>query len=72
MSAPLSGRESPPPETQSGSQGGDPPGKGHLNPTPVHARTPQPPSLESNPKHVLEDIQAKKYEKGPGRWFSIS
>ncbi|KAE8148051.1 hypothetical protein BDV25DRAFT_142184 [Aspergillus avenaceus] len=53
MSAPHQGRQSPPPEQQTGAQQRDPVASGHT-------------SHESNPKHILEDIEAKKFTKGPG------
>ncbi|KAE8134970.1 hypothetical protein BDV38DRAFT_285354 [Aspergillus pseudotamarii] len=71
MSAPNSGRQSPPPERQTGSQQQDPVASGHTQhgihgdskgaseDTKFHG-------LESNPKHPLEDIEAKKFTKGPG------
>ncbi|KAF7624325.1 hypothetical protein AFLA_008035 [Aspergillus flavus NRRL3357] len=71
MSAPNSGRQSPPPEKQTGAQQQDPVASGHTQhgihgdskgaseDTKLHG-------LESNPKHPLEDIEAKKFEKGTG------
>ncbi|OGM40233.1 hypothetical protein ABOM_011108 [Aspergillus bombycis] len=71
MSAPNSGRQSPPPERQTGAQQQDPVASGHTQhgihggskgaseDTKFHG-------LSSNPKHILEDIEAKKFSKGPG------
>lgn len=81
MSAKLSGRQSPPPESQSGPQENSPPGSGHIDhkfaPGPEYApmtadaerrgvENPHTAGLTSNPKHILEDIEARKYHKGPG------
>ncbi|KAE8390764.1 hypothetical protein BDV23DRAFT_154307 [Aspergillus alliaceus] len=68
MSAPRSGRQSPPPEHQTGAQQQDPPSSGHTSQG-IHKDTSgrsQVEGLTSNPKHPLEDIEAKKFEKGPG------
>ncbi|PKX98814.1 uncharacterized protein P174DRAFT_447393 [Aspergillus novofumigatus IBT 16806] len=61
MSAQNSGRQSPPPETQSGAQQQDPPRRERPSPSFVATRSIR--SLESNPKHPLEDIEAAKYSK---------
>ncbi|KAL4998067.1 hypothetical protein BDV10DRAFT_185675 [Aspergillus recurvatus] len=58
MSAPFSGRQSPPPERQTGAQENSPPGSGRADP-----KFAPPPD---NPKHILEDIEAAKYKKGTG------
>ncbi|KAH1463116.1 hypothetical protein KXX53_003182 [Aspergillus fumigatus] len=58
MSAQNSGRQSPPPETQSQSE---------LRGDPQHSQRESNETkewkLESNPKHPLEDIEAAKYSK---------
>ncbi|KAL3457355.1 hypothetical protein BJX64DRAFT_293229 [Aspergillus heterothallicus] len=58
MSARLSGRQSPPPEDQTGKQENSPPGSGRTDP-----KYAPPPD---NPVHPLEEIEAAKYKKGPG------
>ncbi|KAH1270919.1 hypothetical protein KXW98_004903 [Aspergillus fumigatus] len=71
MSAQNSGRQSPPPETQSGAQQQDPPSAGktqsELRGDPQHSQRESNETkewkLESNPKHPLEDIEAAKYSK---------
>ncbi|KAK6814744.1 hypothetical protein RU639_009875 [Aspergillus parasiticus] len=71
MSAPNSGRQSPPPEKQTGAQQQDPIASGHTQHG-IHGDSKKASEdtkfhgLESNPKHPLEDIEAKKFEKGPG------
>merc|ERR1712187_681935 len=81
MSAQLCGRQSPPPECQTGPQENSPTGSGHIDhkfaPGPEYApltadaerrgvENPHTAGLTSNPKHILEDIEARKYHKGPG------
>lgn len=72
MSNPNEGRQSPDPETQTGAQLHDPPSHGKLDdfstrPTPEfsYEKSDQKgPTLNgSNPKHVLEDIEAEKFKK---------
>ncbi|KAJ5105564.1 hypothetical protein NUU61_002911 [Penicillium alfredii] len=71
MSAPRSGRQSPPEERQSGAQQRDPPGSGkaNLDGHPPPAEFPQQRSdeeksrLPSNPEHPLEKIEAAKFAK---------
>ena len=70
MSAPNSGRQSPPPERQSGAQQQDPVAAGKAAPEhrgdPTHSRRESEEfkntRLESNPTHRLEQIEAQKYE----------
>jgi hypothetical protein len=74
MSAPYPGRQSPPPERQSGAQQGDPPASGKIadpsvRPAPEYAQhesDEQKAHLESNPEPRLEKIEAAKYRKGTG------
>ncbi|CBF70377.1 uncharacterized protein ANIA_06005 [Aspergillus nidulans FGSC A4] len=78
MSAQFSGRQSPPPESQTGAQENSPPGSGRTDPkfAPPPEYAPKSSSegegqsqtagLSSNPKHILEDIEAAKYKKGTG------
>ncbi|EAW13878.1 uncharacterized protein ACLA_069060 [Aspergillus clavatus NRRL 1] len=70
MSAQKSGRQSPPPETQTGAQQQDPVSAGKTEPElrgdPQHSQRESDETkskLESNPKHPLEDIEAAKYSK---------
>ncbi|KAJ5176132.1 uncharacterized protein N7482_002009 [Penicillium canariense] len=71
MSAPYPGRQSPEPERQSGPQLNEPPSSGKIagssvRPAPEfsHEKADQRDQpLESNPKHILEDIEAAKYKK---------
>ncbi|RAH47045.1 uncharacterized protein BO95DRAFT_359712 [Aspergillus brunneoviolaceus CBS 621.78] len=72
MSAPNSGRQSPPPESQTGAQQQSPPSQGQTGQTyetrPGQAAQEQSEntksSLSSNPKHPLEDIESAKFSKG--------
>ncbi|KAJ5194108.1 hypothetical protein N7472_006574 [Penicillium cf. griseofulvum] len=72
MSALNSGRQSPPPERQSGSQLQDTPGSGRTNvgKPPAHETSQQSSEyfrdnvLTSNPEHPLEKIEAEKFAKG--------
>lgn len=72
MSAPYSGRQSPPPERQSGAQQQDTPGSGKTNvgthPEPEFSQHSsewfRDNVLTSNPEHPLEKIEAEKYTKG--------
>ncbi|KAG0157022.1 hypothetical protein PDIDSM_4205 [Penicillium digitatum] len=72
MSAPLSGRQSPPPEHQSGAQQQDTPGSGKTNvgkhPAPEFSQKSSEDFknnvLTSNPEHPLEKIEAEKFAKG--------
>ncbi|RDW90673.1 uncharacterized protein DSM5745_02448 [Aspergillus mulundensis] len=80
MSAQFSGRQSPPPERQTGAQENSPPGSGRTDPKfappPEYApktaeaqgsaQESQTAGLSSNPKHILEDIENAKYTKGTG------
>lgn len=74
MSAPSSGRQSPPPESQSGIQQQDPPASGKIGasserPGPEFAQKEsdkQKGQLGSNPEHPLEKIEAAKFSKGTG------
>ncbi|KAJ6103714.1 hypothetical protein N7486_003936 [Penicillium sp. IBT 16267x] len=75
MSSQNAGRQSPPPERQSGIQQREPPSSGKMG-----ASSSRPASefaqqesnrsksetLTSNPEHPLERIEAAKYHKGPG------
>ncbi|PYH47596.1 uncharacterized protein BP01DRAFT_354801 [Aspergillus saccharolyticus JOP 1030-1] len=71
MSAPNSGRQSPPPESQTGAQQQSPPSKGQTGETystrsggAAQEQSENTKSgLQSNPKHPLEDIEAAKYSK---------
>ncbi|CAI7613683.1 unnamed protein product [Penicillium viridicatum] len=67
MSAPYSGRQSPPPERQSGAQLQDTPGSGKTDvgthPEPEFSQHSDN-VLTSNPEHPLEKIEAEKYTKG--------
>lgn len=70
MSAPLSGRQSPPEERQSGAQQRDPPASGKTNvvdhSTPESAQQKSEEhkkvGLQSNPVHPLENVEAAKYK----------
>ncbi|PYI05830.1 hypothetical protein BO78DRAFT_397682 [Aspergillus sclerotiicarbonarius CBS 121057] len=67
MSAPRAGRQSPPPERQTGAQQQDPPSEGKAHPQyapPEHSAQDQTAGLSSNPKHPLEDIESAKFAKG--------
>ncbi|KAJ5281703.1 hypothetical protein N7478_007075 [Penicillium angulare] len=73
MSAPNAGRQSPSEDRQSGAQQRDVPGSGKIGgsssrPEPEFSQQSSDKSksdtLESNPKHPLEDIEAAKYAKG--------
>lgn len=75
-----SGRQSPPPERQSGIQQRDPPSSGKIGdsssrPAPEFAQQESDQSksntLTSNPEHPLEKIEADKYRKGTGNWSII-
>ncbi|KAJ5635084.1 uncharacterized protein N7484_008397 [Penicillium longicatenatum] len=75
MSSQNAGRQSPPPERQSGIQQQDPPSSGKIGasssqPAPEFAQQESDRSksetLTSNPEHPLEKIEAAKYKKGPG------
>ncbi|RAL11670.1 uncharacterized protein BO97DRAFT_425331 [Aspergillus homomorphus CBS 101889] len=70
MSAPNSGRQSPPPESQTGAQQQSPPSQGQTGQT-YSTRTGQASqeqsentksSLQSNPKHPLEDDSANVFD----------
>lgn len=71
MSAPYEGRQSPPPERQSGIQQGMPPASGKIasssRPPPEFAQQKSDETknfkLESNPVHKLGQIEAEKYAK---------
>jgi hypothetical protein len=71
MSAPNAGRQSPPPERQSGSQQQDTPGTGRTSvgshPSPEHASHAseefKQKHMPSNPEHPLEKIEADKFVK---------
>ncbi|KXG54067.1 uncharacterized protein PGRI_072110 [Penicillium griseofulvum] len=72
MSAPNPGRQSPPPESQSGSQQQETPGSGRTNvgKPPAHETSRRSSEdyrdnvLTSNPEHPLEKIEAEKFAKG--------
>lgn len=69
MSAPNPGRQSPPPETQSNEQqaplvSGKTPAEFRESSKQMAQRGAE--GLSSNPKHILEDHEAKKFAKGPG------
>ncbi|KAJ5473887.1 hypothetical protein N7475_003453 [Penicillium sp. IBT 31633x] len=72
MSARLSGRQSPPPECQSGAQQQDTPGTGRTDvgkhPDPNHSRRSSEDfkehGLKSNPEPLYEKAEAAKYAKG--------
>jgi hypothetical protein len=75
MSAPNSGRQSPPPERQTGAQLNDTPASGKIGdasnrPDPDFSQKESEQSkshgLESNPTHPLEKLEEAKYHKGPG------
>ena len=75
MSAPYPGRQSPPPERQSGAQVNDPPASGKIGdasvrPDPEFGQNESNESkahgLESNPTHRLEILEEAKYKKGTG------
>lgn len=75
MSAPYPGRQSPPPERQSGAQQGDVPGSGKIADPSVrpreadfaqHESDEHKVNLPSNPEQPLEKIEAAKYTKGTG------
>lgn len=82
MSARFSGRQSPPPESQTGAQENSPPGSGRTDakfaPPPEYApktaeshqdkneEQSQLSGLTSNPVHPLEEIEARKWRKGTG------
>lgn len=76
MSAPNPGRQSPPPERQSGSQQQDPVAAGKAAPEyrgdPTRSRRESEEfkntRLESNPTHRLEELEAQKYENVRS-WF---
>ncbi|KAL5343918.1 hypothetical protein BJX70DRAFT_393341 [Aspergillus crustosus] len=56
----LSGRQSPPPDQQSGAQGNSPPASGNTDP-----KFAPPPEYAPNSSKG-EDIEAAKYKKGTG------
>lgn len=76
MSAQASGRQSPPPELQSGIQQQDPPASGKIGSTTASRPAPEfaqqesdaqkESMLKSNPEHPLEKIEAAKFAKGTG------
>lgn len=71
MSAPHQGRQSPDPERQTGAQQQEPPSSGNMNPqykgsSEQSREATQLSGLSSNSKHILEDIEARKFVKGPG------
>ncbi|KAJ5776930.1 hypothetical protein N7520_000176 [Penicillium odoratum] len=77
MSSKNAGRQSPPPESQSGAQQRDPPSSGKIGdsssrPAPEFAQQQSDQSkgdvLTSNPVHPLEKIEADKYRKGTGNF----
>lgn len=71
MSATNTGRQSPEPELLTGSQQRDPVSSGKTAPEnrgdPLHSKKESDETkntkLESNPHHVLEDLEEKKFEK---------
>ncbi|PYH89656.1 hypothetical protein BO71DRAFT_434596 [Aspergillus ellipticus CBS 707.79] len=71
MSAPNPGRQSPSPSRQTGAQQKDPLSQGKAQqtyPAPEHSSEGVPhdeqvAGLTSNPKHPLEDIEAKKFSE---------
>jgi hypothetical protein len=79
MSAPYPGRQSPPPERQSGSQQQDTPGSGKTDvgkhPAPEYSQQSseyfRDNVLTSNPEHPLEKIEADKYFKGKQHWDRV-
>ena len=77
MSAPLAGRQSPPPERQSGAQQQDIPGSGKTNvgkqPSPVLSSEEYRDNvMTSNPESRLEKIEAAKYANDKHHWDGIS
>lgn len=71
MSAPNQGRQSPDPERQTGAQQQDPPSSGNIDSnlkgsSQQSRQETQASGLSSNPKHVLEDVEEKKFSKGTG------
>lgn len=75
MSAPYPGRQSPPPERQSGAQQGDPPASGKIGNPSVRPESDfaqqesdqhKAHGLQSNPEHPLEKVEAAKFNKGTG------
>jgi hypothetical protein len=71
MSAPNAGRQSPEPETQTGAQQQETPGTGRTSvgshPSPeqsAHSSEEFKKTLQSNPEHPLEKIEAEKFAKG--------
>ncbi|KAF9886663.1 hypothetical protein FE257_011176 [Aspergillus nanangensis] len=69
MSAPHQGRQSPSPQNQTDEQqaplaSGKTPAQFRQESMDKAQRGAQ--GLESNPKHPLEDIEARKFSKGPG------
>ncbi|PLB48084.1 hypothetical protein P170DRAFT_437796 [Aspergillus steynii IBT 23096] len=71
MSAPNQGRQSPDPERQTGAQQQEPPSSGNITSqlkgsSEQSRQEAQQGGLTSNPKHILEDVEAKKFTKGPG------
>ncbi|KAL4871948.1 hypothetical protein BDV12DRAFT_163423 [Aspergillus spectabilis] len=77
MSTLNSGRQSPPPEDQTGAQENSPPASGRTDskfaPPPEYAPSGAKAQghsgtegLTSNPHHKLEEIEAGKYKKGTG------
>ncbi|KAJ6108494.1 hypothetical protein N7523_009817 [Penicillium sp. IBT 18751x] len=75
MSAPYPGRQSPPPERQSGAQQNDPPASGKIADASVRpdaefgqneSNESKAHGLESNPTHPLEKLEEAKYKKGTG------
>lgn len=80
MSAPASGRQSPPPERQTGIQQQEPPASGKIGgsssrPAPEFAQQEseqhKESRLESNPEHPLDKIEAGKYVKGTGNYSTV-
>lgn len=71
MSAPLSGRQSPPPEEQTGAQEQDVPSQGKIaqeyKPSPEHAKREsvhmRDTQMQSNPQHPLEQTEEEKMKK---------
>lgn len=76
MSAQASGRQSPPPESQSGIQQQDPPASGKIGASTAPRPAPEYPQqesnaqkegmLKSNPEHPLEKVEGAKFAKGTG------
>jgi len=69
------GRESPPPESQTGAQLQDPPGSGKApgpNKTSQEDPKHQLDCLESNPKGPMDDALEYKFAKGPGNYTQLN